>query len=88
MGINVGERTLRACRGISQTSSAGAEVVRQDDNPWQSACHSHSQLLETFGLQDSCKHCPYSFILPSLPRCLLNCDKWDKNEDLLFVRVY
>lgn len=56
---------------------------------WQSACHSHSQLLlQTYGLQDSCKQCPYSFILPALPRCLLSCGMQDKNEDLVFVHVF
>ena len=101
MGKNVGERALLYVqRHFTNKSCASEVVISQETNSRpqlqpdslraaQSAYRSLSDFLsEVSGLQDSCKHHPYSSTLLSLRSCFLHCSMQGKSRALLLVRAF
>lgn len=99
-GRNVGERALLYVqRHFTNKSCASKVVISQEGNSRPqpqpdspraapSAYRSHSDFLsEVAGLQDSCKHHPYSFTLPSLCSCFLHCGMQGESRALPLVRA-
>lgn len=99
-GRNVGERAqLYVQRHFTNKSCASEVAISQEGNsrPWlqpdrpraaQSGYRSHSDFLsEVSGLQNSCNHRPYSFILPSSRSCFLHCGMQGRSRALLLVHA-